>query len=228
MSANPSSAERHAPEDELLAGVELAGRRVGAADEAAAALEPFPVEALEQVLSGPQRDHGKHAGDERHGKCHVRPGAEACELRIGAGAEPGPDEAVAIEDDHPGARKQQKAHGCQPVVGPLEGREAADRLPALALGDLDAAPDGQEQGNEQRDAEDVDSAAVRQLVVMQVTPGAALGLHQHVAHRLRQAGTPFSIGRLVQDVPVGRLVPPPLLRQTLLWGHWAGRGWPQR
>jgi hypothetical protein len=106
----PEPTQRHAPEDDLLAGVELARRRVGTADEAAAALEPFPVEALEQVLPGPQRDHHQHAQHERHGERHVRPGAETCKLRVEAGAEPRPDESVAIEDDDPRRRQQKEAH----------------------------------------------------------------------------------------------------------------------
>src|SRR4029079_13498692 len=50
------SPQRHAPEDKLLPGIELAGRRIGTADETAAALEPLPIETLEEVLPGPDRN----------------------------------------------------------------------------------------------------------------------------------------------------------------------------
>ena len=73
VAADRAAAEHDDPVDQLLAGVEAVGRRVLVPDDAAAALEPFDVDARSGMLSrDPHQEDQHHAEGEREAQIVVR------------------------------------------------------------------------------------------------------------------------------------------------------------
>src|SRR5262249_28353574 len=121
-----AAAEHDDPVDHLLAGVEAVGERVRVADDAAALLQPFDVDAVGNVPGDPHQEDQHHAEREREADVvmgvfrPLRPGGER--LR----AQPGQQQLLAEGDVKAGQRQNDEAARGHPVHEPFERIEAHD------------------------------------------------------------------------------------------------------